>query len=106
MINSNQLRESARLCWECRTECHTALFNYCLEKGGRHAQVEHIKLMVDCIEICQTTADFITRDSELYSDICAACAEVCFVCAESCDSLSGEDMENCAKFAEDVQEAA
>jgi hypothetical protein len=98
MINSAGLREVARLCWECRTECQRALFNHCLIKGGRHAEAEHVKLMTDCIQICQITADFITRDSELYDEICAACAEVCFACAESCESLGDEDMDNCAEI--------
>ena len=44
-------------------------FTHCLEKGGKHAAPEHIRLLLDCSEICQTSANFMLRNSELHNCI-------------------------------------
>ena len=53
--------------------------------------------MMDCIEICQTAADFMTRGSDLHAAVCAACADVCDACAESCEMMDDDEMNACAK---------
>ena len=74
-------------CEKCHRICvETA--QYCLDKGGRHAAAEHVRLLMDCAEICQTSANFMLRGSAVHKPICGACAEVCKRCAESCDGLS------------------
>ena len=50
------MHESIHLCWDCRTECQKMLFLCCLEMGGKHLEKEHVKLMADCIQVCQTAA--------------------------------------------------
>lgn len=101
MKQDKKLMECIQLCWECRTECQKTLYNYCLDEGGDHAESEHVKLMADCIEICQTAADFMVRNSPLHASVCAACAEVCEECAESCEQIGeqeeDEQMEQCAE---------
>lgn len=84
------------LCWECRDECQDTLFNHCLPQGGKHAEPEHVKLMMDCIQACQTAADFMTRQSPLHASTCAACADVCEACAQSCERIGGDMMQRCA----------
>lgn len=84
-----------------RENCHRACVRaarYCLEKGGRHAAPEHIRLLIDCAEICQTSANFMLRGSAVHKTICGACAEVCDRCAESCEAI-GDDaqMKECAE---------
>jgi hypothetical protein len=66
--------------------------------GGRHAESAHIRLMLDCAEICQTSANFMLRGSELHSRTCGVCAEVCERCARDCEQL-GDDahMRACAE---------
>jgi hypothetical protein len=85
-------------CWECRDTCQATLYNYCLEQGGHHVEQAHVRLMADCIQICQTAADFMTRGSALHGEICAACAEVCEACADSCDMMDDDEMKACAKI--------
>jgi hypothetical protein len=92
----NDLHDCITLCWECRTECQETLFLHCLPTGGKHVEAEHVKLMADCIQICQAAADFITRGSTLHASVCAACADVCEACAKSCESIGGEEMKRCA----------
>ena len=53
-------------------ECHDS----CLEKGGDHTRADHVSLLLDCAEICQTAANFMLRNSELHARTCAVCAEV------------------------------
>ena len=71
---------------------------YCLDKGGRHVVPAHIGLLLDCDEICQTTAHSMLRGSAVHKTMCGACAEICERCAESCDSTANDaQMTTCAK---------
>ena len=84
-------------CLDCHRIC-VETTQYCLNKGGKHAQAEHIRAMLDCAQICATSADFMLRGSDLHVHTCAACAEVCDACAESCERM-GDDaqMKRCAE---------
>jgi hypothetical protein len=84
------------LCWECRHACQVTLYGHCLEKGGRHVEAAHVRLMADCIQICQAAADFMSRGSALHNAVCRACAEVCEACSKSCRAIGGSEMESCA----------
>jgi hypothetical protein len=85
------------LCRECRETCFDTLFNYCLEQGGRHTAAEHVRLMFDCIEFCQLSADLMSRQSEWRAASCAACADICAACADSCARMEGDGrMQACA----------
>jgi hypothetical protein len=70
---------------------------YCLQKGGRHAEPAHIRLLQDCAEICQTSANFMLRGSELHTRTCGVCAKVCERCAAECARMSDDtQMKTCA----------
>lgn len=98
MAQAQGMQECIKLCWECREVCHDALYGYCLPKGGKHAETEHVKVMTDCIQACHVAADFMGRNSRLHKSECAACADVCDACAQSCELLGDEVMENCAEI--------
>ncbi|ESQ88022.1 hypothetical protein ABAC460_17675 [Asticcacaulis sp. AC460] len=93
-----RMNECIRLCWECRNECQTALYQHCLTMGGEHSGKDHVTLMADCIQACQTAADFMTRCSKLYTAECAACADVCDACALSCERIGGDFMIRCTEI--------
>lgn len=97
-MSDTTLKTCIALCWECRTECQKTLFDHCLKMGGRHAEAGHVRIMTDCIEMCQTAADFMTRHSTLHTATCAACAEVCEACAKSCEAVGGDRMTACAEI--------
>ena len=84
-------------CTECQRICLEAV-QHCLRRGGAHARPELIRLLLDCSQICQTSADFMTRNSELHHETCELCAQVCSRCAEKCAALGGADpqMQECA----------
>lgn len=92
------MSECIQLCWECRNECQKTLFTHCLEMGGKHVEKEHVKLMADCIQACQTAADFMVRNSQFHTSECTACADICEACAVSCDRIGGEEMKRCAEL--------
>jgi hypothetical protein len=92
--------EMAQCIDEC-TDCHricVSTARHCLEQGGEHAAPGHITVLLDCAAICQTSADFMIRGSDLHGRVCAICAEACNLCAESCEAF-GEDklMQECAE---------
>lgn len=71
---------------------------YCTEQGGRHVVATHLSLLLDCAEMCQTTANFLLRSSPQHGVICDACARVCESCARDCSTFSGDArMERCAE---------
>ena len=89
-------------CIENCTECHRVCLEtmqYCLRLGGEHAAMTHIRLLADCAQICQTSADFMMRGSELHQEICAACAEVCSRCGNNCALIDADDaqLQECAE---------
>ncbi len=96
-LEKQRMQECVTACWGCRTECQITLYNHCLKKGGDHVTPDHIKIMADCIQICQTAADFMTRRSFMHAHICEACAAVCEACAKSCEDIGEAEMEHCAE---------
>lgn len=93
-----EMQDCIETCNACRNECEKTLFNHCLDMGREHVEKKHVRLMADCIEICQTAANFMLRGSDLHAAICAACADICEACAESCEELKSDEMKKCAEI--------
>ncbi|MGH9929342.1 MAG: four-helix bundle copper-binding protein [Pyrinomonadaceae bacterium] len=94
---SDRLQECIEQCTNCQNIC-VATVQYCLEQGGKHAEASHIRKLLDCAEICQTSANFMLRGSELHLSICMVCAEACVRCAESCEQMRDDErMRACAE---------
>lgn len=90
-------------CLRCYQQCWSYAMQHCLERGGKHVEPAHFRLMLACAELCQASADLMLIGSPLHRQTCAVCAEACEACAESCDSLGG--MEECAKTCRTCAEA-
>src|SRR3954468_537470 len=109
-MNHNEMVNCIEACTYCHAVCwHT--FEHCLNKGGRHADAAHIRHLVDCAQICATSADFMNRGSHLHTEICRACAAVCEHCAQSCLKMDDDEhmhrcVEACQKCAAMCQEMA
>lgn len=80
-------------CQNCHAVCLETI-SHCLEMGGEHASPEHIKLLQDCVQICQTSADFMIRGSNFHAGTCGVCADVCERCAEHCEQMATGDMKD------------
>lgn len=96
--DEKQMSECMQHCWEARHECQSMLFNHCIIVGGEHIAAAHIRIMADCIQACQTAADFMVRGSLFHASECASCADVCEACAESCERIGGKEMKKCAEM--------
>jgi len=84
-------------CQECHEVCLRTVTHF-LEKGGSPGEAAQARLLLDCAAICQTSADFLIRDSALHALTCRVCAEICERCAEGCDRMEdGERMYRCAE---------
>ena len=90
-----EMQRCLKHCQRCHSTCLEMAATYCLEMGGKHADPAHLRLMLDCAQICQTSADFMLRDSDLHAPVCLTCAVICECCAESCEEVGG--LEYCAQ---------
>lgn len=102
MAHERLLTAEMQRCIEECLECHRICVEtatHCLTLGGKHAVAEHIGTLLDCAEICQTSADFMLRGSHEHNQVCGVCAVVCERCAESCRAIGQEDdlMRRCAE---------
>ena len=83
---SQEMQECVRNCMDCHRSClETAM--HCLGMGGQHAEQSHMRIMLDCAEICQTSANFMIRGSEFHPRTCGVCSEVCLRCADDCERV-------------------
>jgi hypothetical protein len=94
---TEEMLRCIRNCLNCHSLCEVTAM-HCLHLGGSYAAPDHIRLLLDCAEICRTSAGFMLRGSDLHPRTCAVCAEVCQRCAEECERF-GDDaqMRSCAE---------
>lgn len=89
---TQEMRQCAQECSACHDVCLETV-QHCLHMGGRHADPHHVRLLLDCVQICETSKDFMLRGSELHGHTCAACAAVCERCADGCEKMGGGDQQ-------------
>ena len=99
---SQEMQDCISQCLKCHATCLGMAMNHCLEAGGEHTEAQHFRTMMDCAEICQTSANFMLHGSEHHKLTCGVCAQVCSACAKSCASIDG--MEECAKTCRECAE--
>ena len=93
---SADMEACVQTCNECHHVCLETVV-HCLEKGGAHAESAHIRLLLDCAAICQTSADFMLRGSEHHGAVCGVCAQICESCAIDCERFGDDaEMARCA----------
>ena len=94
---TQEMRQCIEECVNCHSICLETV-THCLQKGGKHANPTHISTLLDCAEICQTSANYMLRGSELHPETCALCATICDRCAQSCEQVGDDDvMKRCAE---------
>lgn len=105
-----EMRDCIQECQSCHAVCLETI-SHCLRMGGKHSEPDHIRLMQDCAEICQTSANFMLRGSHLHAMTCGVCAEVCEQCAQDCERVGDDEMmrrcaEACRRCAESCRRMA
>lgn len=59
---SQEMKDCIRVCLDCGDSCLQTV-THCLSKGGKHAEIEPVRLLLDCAAICETSAGFMSRGS-------------------------------------------
>lgn len=89
-------------CIDDCTRTHQALLTasgHALREGGRENTAHVIRVMSDCVEMCQTAANFMLRGSPNHRKTCGVNAELCRQVAEECGKFDDEVMEKVAELA-------
>jgi len=94
---SREMQQCIDECLACYQACH-ATARHCLDLGGAHAEANHMTLLLDCADVCETTAKLMLHGSDAHRQACGLCAEICRSCEESCRQMSQDDemMSHCA----------
>lgn len=97
-----QMENCIQDCLNSHTVCLDTAMSV-LQKGNEFADA--VRTMLDCSELCATTAHFMIRNSPLYGYVCQACADVCTHCAEVCAEIGENDCANaCSASATSCQQ--
>lgn len=109
-MTSPEMQQCIDECLRCSATC-TRTVQHCLELGGEHAEPGHITTLIDCADICQSSANFMLRGSQFHARICVACAEVCRTCEQECRRMGDDEMmrqcaEECLRCADSCDRMA
>ena len=108
---SHEMRTCIENCLDCYAICIETKA-YCTSLGGKHVEAHHLQTLADCAHLCETSANFMLRGSELHKDVCRICADACDRCADSCEQVDRNDdvmrkcVDECRKCAESCREMA
>lgn len=103
MQTQNTMQSCIAVCSHCHEIClHTAM-THCLAVGGEHVETTHFRLMLNCAEVCQMSANFLLSHSAFHQQITAICSDICEACAKSCEQVGG--MEDCVKACRECAES-
>lgn len=91
-------------CTRCHQICLTGS-GHVLRKGGALADAHHIRLLSDCVELCQTLSNFLLRGSPFGKRVAGLCAEICRQCADELDGSDDPVIQTCAHACADCAEA-
>ncbi len=96
-LSQVEMQQCIQDCLNCHAVCmQTAEADK--QKGGKHAKKEYIYLLLDCAEMCLTSAHFMQHDSPLFGYTCQAALQVATHCAGECDSMGDTDCANASRI--------
>lgn len=108
---NSAMHQCIQLCRDCHAMCMQTIA-HCLKLGGRHAAPHHIRLSMDCAQMCTTTIDYTLCESPFHDRVCHLCSELCTQCGQDCTQVAGDDqlikqcMEMCRTCAESCERMA
>ncbi len=87
-----QMQDCINDCLNCHNVCTDRAMST-LAAG----KPDHIKVLLDCAEICLASAHSMMRNSPLYGHFCNACQAICTHCADMCDSIGDQGCANACR---------
>jgi hypothetical protein len=100
---SSQIEDCVTHLLDCHKLCLSAAMTHDLEGEGAVRRPQHLRLLLDCAQLCMTTADALLRKSQFHAQLCALCTDVCETCARECEALQG--MNACVATCRDCAES-
>lgn len=102
---NQQLEDCIDKCQTCRDVCLETL-EYAQDQGPDFLEDAHKNLLEDCAKICDTSIDFMERESDFHSKTCGLCAEICEKCAEACETMTDDpQFQACARACRECAES-
>jgi len=99
-----EMQQCIQDCLNCHAVCMQVADKY-RQGGSEQANAEHMYMLLDCAEMCLTSAHFMQHNSPLYGYTCQTCAQVCTHCANMCEQMGNSDCVNaCRACAESCQQ--
>lgn len=80
-------------CEQCHDTCRAAAFGIS-PAAAQELGADEVRLLLECAELCQLSANWQLAGSRNGGQICAVCAKVCRQCQERCAEIDG--MQPCA----------
>jgi hypothetical protein len=78
---------------------------HALRHGGEENSNHLIRVLSDCVEMCQTAANFMLRGSPNHKKTCGLNAEICREVARECGKFDDEPMNKMARVATECAES-
>lgn len=98
MHMTEEMKKCIQNCLDCYRACLETVM-HCVTKGGKHAMPKHVRLLMECANICNTSANFMLVGSENHASVCEVCADICDQCAEECEEMADDaEMKACAEI--------
>lgn len=92
----SSFEDCLRACENAERTCFEALFQSA-ERGGLHADPEHLRLLMDCSRVCARTAALLRRGWWERDAMCRECAELCEACAADCVAFDDRALRACTE---------
>jgi len=87
---TDQMNDCIQDCLNCHTVCLDTAMRV-MQKSGN---ADNVRTLLDCAEICLTSAHFMLRGSPLHTSTCQLCAMICQHCGEMCAQIGENDCAN------------
>ncbi len=95
---SSDMAECIDACTRCHQVCLTAS-GHALRHGGQENTNHLIRVLSDCVESCQTAANFMLRGSPNHPKTCGLCADICREVVDNCRDFDDPVMKRVAEVA-------
>lgn len=104
MASKIHVKDNLESCAQECIQCHSVTLetmNYCLGMAGDYNDPELLRLLRDCMEICQVNANFLIAGSFFHTKTCLIAAEICDATALACSQFEeDEQMKACQESCE------
>lgn len=88
----------------CQKACNNC-FDACLREEHVAMMAECIRTDRECADMCGTVVAFASRESKLFPELVALCAQACDECATECEKHDHDHCQECGKACRECEAA-